>query len=46
MLNDIYKDANSRMRGAVQALEEDLAGASAASVSAAAADPIRCEGGV
>jgi len=26
MLNDIYKDANSRMRGAVQALEEDLAG--------------------
>jgi ribosome recycling factor len=26
MLNDIYKDADSRMRGAVQALEEDLAG--------------------
>ncbi len=26
MLKDIYKDAESRMKGAVQALEEDLAG--------------------
>lgn len=26
MLNDIYREADSRMRGAVQALEEDLAG--------------------
>lgn len=26
MLNDIYKDAETRMKGAVQALEEDLAG--------------------
>jgi ribosome recycling factor len=26
MLNDIYKEAESRMKGAVQALEEDLAG--------------------
>lgn len=25
MLNDVYKEADSRMRGAVQALEEDLA---------------------
>lgn len=26
MLNDVYKEADSRMRGAVQALEEDLGG--------------------
>lgn len=26
MLNDVYKDAESRMKGAVQALQEDLAG--------------------
>ena len=26
MLNDVYRDADSRMRGAVQALEEDLGG--------------------
>ena len=26
MLNDVYSEAKSRMRGAIQALEEDLAG--------------------
>jgi ribosome recycling factor len=43
MLNDIYKEAEGRMKGAVQALEEDLAGIRTSRASPALVEKLQVE---
>jgi len=43
MLNDVYKEAEARMRGAIQALEEDLSGIRTGRASPALVERIQVE---